>query len=82
MNTATEQRVMAIVATKLDVAPERVPLDQPIMDGLGLDSFDAMEVVLDIEEAYEHVTLTEPEARDLTTLREVADYIDRTTPAG
>lgn len=82
MTTPTEQRVMAIVARKLGVAPEQVPLDQPVMDGLGLDSFDAMDVILDIEDAYEHVTLSEADARDLTTLREVADYIDGTDPQG
>lgn len=82
MTTVTEQQVMAIVARRLQVPPEKVPLDEPIMDGLGLDSFDAMEVVLEIEEAYEHITLTDASARDLTTLREVAEHIDRTAPAG
>lgn len=67
---------MAIVAARLLVPPEQVPLDAPIMDGLGLDSFDAMGVVLDIEAAYEDVTLGDPAARELATLREVAAYID------
>ena len=57
-----------------------MPLDEPIIGGLGLNSFEAMEVVLDIEAAYDHVSLTEADARELTTLRDVIDYIERTAP--
>ena len=81
LSQTTEARVCAIVATKLQLPPEQVPLDEPIMDGLGLDSFDAMEVVLDIEAAYDHLSLTDADAREITTLREVIDYIDRSAPS-
>lgn len=78
MSASVEERVLAIVATKLKVPPEQVPLDEPIIGGLGLDSYEAMEVVLDIESAYDHVSLTEADARELTTLRQVIDYIEHT----
>jgi acyl carrier protein len=81
MSVPTEERVVGIVAARLQVPPARVPLDEPIIGGLGLDSFEAMEVVLDIEAAYDHVSLTEADARELTTLRQVIDYIDRTAPS-
>ena len=77
MTTLTERHLQGLVAPRLDVDPDRVPLDEPFMAAIGLDSFDAMEVVLDIEAAYERVDLSDPEARDLATLREVAAYIDR-----
>ena len=80
MSASVEERVLAIVAAKLKVPPEQVPLDEPIIGGLGLDSYEAMEVVLDIESAYDHVSLTEADARELTTLRQVIDYIEHTTP--
>ena len=80
MSESSRERVLGIVASRLKLPPEQVPLDEPIMDGLGLDSFEAMEVVLEIEAAYDHVSLTEADARDLTTLREVIEYIDRTAP--
>ena len=81
MSVPTEERVVSIVAARLQVPPAQVPLDEPIIGGLGLDSFEAMEVVLDIEAAYGHVSLTEADARELTTLRQVIDYIDRTAPS-
>lgn len=80
MSASVEERVLAIVAAKLKVPPEQVPLDEPIIGGLGLDSYEAMEVVLDIESAYDHVSLTEADARELTTLRQVIDYIEHTAP--
>lgn len=78
MSASVEERVLAIVAAKMKVPPEQVPLDEPIIGGLGLDSYEAMEVVLDIESAYDHVSLTEADARELTTLRQVIDYIEHT----
>ncbi len=80
MSVSSEEHVLGIVAARLKVPPAQVPLDEPIIGGLGLDSFEAMEVVLEIETAYDHVSLTEADARELTTLREVIDYIDRTAP--
>ena len=74
--TATEQKLQSIVAAKLQVAPEQVPLDASLMDDLSLDSFDLMAVILEIEEDFTPVTISDKSAEELHTLREVAAYID------
>ncbi|MBI3242248.1 MAG: acyl carrier protein [Chloroflexi bacterium] len=76
MPTSTELQLQQLVAAKLKVGPERVPLDQSLMDDLGLDSFDVMSVILEIEEAFAPATLSDEAAQELKTLREVAAYID------
>ena len=73
----TEQKLQEIVATRLKVGPERVDLDKLITEELGLDSMDFANVVVDIEEAFAPVTLSDDAARNVRTLRELADYIDR-----
>ena len=75
--TPTEQKLQSIVAAKLQVAPEQVPLDASLMDDLSLDSFDLMAVILEIEEDFAPVTVSDKSAEELRTLREVAAYIDR-----
>ena len=74
--TPTEQKLQSIVAAKLQVAPDQVPLDASLMDDLSLDSFDLMSVILEIEEDFAPVTISDKSAEELRTLREVAAYID------
>ena len=74
--TPTEQKLQSIVAAKLQVAPEHVSLDASLMDDLSLDSFDLMAVILEIEQDFAPVTVSDRSAEELRTLREVAAYID------
>ena len=74
--TSTEQKLQSIVAAKLQVSPEQVSLDASLMDDLSLDSFDLMAVILEIEQDFAPVTVSDKSAEELRTLREVAVYID------
>lgn len=78
--TPTELRLQSIVAEKLKIDPSRVPLDKSIGDDLGLDSFDIMAIILEIEQAFPSISLSDEAAQNLKTLRDVAAYIDK--PAG
>jgi acyl carrier protein len=75
--TPTEQKLQAIVAPKLRIPPEQVPLDKSLLEDLNLDSFDIMTVILEIEEVFAPVTVADKSAEEILTLREVAGYIDR-----
>lgn len=75
-HTAIERALQAIVAAKLQIASDQVPLDRSLTDDLGLDSFDVVTVILEIEERFPRVTLSNKSAEKLRTLREVAAYID------
>lgn len=74
--TATERKLQELVADKLKIDPARVDLDQSLLGDLGLDSFDLMAIILEIEELFPAVELSDKSAEDLSTLREVAGYID------
>jgi len=74
--TPTEQKLQIIVSQKLRVAPGLIALDESLLDDLGLDSFDLIDIVLDIEEAFPPVELSDKSANELSTLQEVAAYID------
>ena len=75
-NTPTEQKLQVLVAERLKIAPGQVPLDQSLLEDLGLDSFDVMGIILEIEEAFAPVTISDKSAEELKTLREVAAFID------
>lgn len=77
--TATERALQAIVAAKLQVKPDQVSLDQSLVEDLGLDSFDVVTVIVEIEQRFPPITLSEKSADHLRTLRDVAAYIDLET---
>jgi len=74
--TPTERKLQALAAAKLKIDPAHVPLDQSFLDDLGLDSFDVMAIIVEIEQVFPPVSLSDDEAQGLKTLREVAEYID------
>jgi len=76
MTTPTEQKLQVIVAPRLKLLPEQVALDQSLVEDLSLDSFDVMEVILEIEETFAPVSIADKSAEELMTLRDVAHYID------
>jgi acyl carrier protein len=80
ITTPTELKLQAIVAPRLKLLPEQVPLDQSLVEELSLDSFDVMEVILEIEETFAPVSIADKSAEELMTLREVAQYIDSQRP--
>ncbi|MGH9346821.1 MAG: acyl carrier protein [Vicinamibacterales bacterium] len=75
--TATERALRRIVASHLRVSPELVDLDQDLLEESGLDSVDVTTVLLEIEEAFAPLSLSDSEARRIRSLRELAAYIDR-----
>jgi len=74
--TLTERELQAIAARRLEVEPSRVDLDARLLGDLGLDSFDLIGVVLEVETAFHPVSLADKSADEIKTLRELAAYID------
>jgi acyl carrier protein len=72
-----ELQLQSIVARKLKIDPALVPLDKSILEELGLDSMDTLEVAMTIERDFAPVTISDKSAGELTTLRQVAVYIER-----
>lgn len=75
-STPTERKLQAIVAAKLKVPAEQVPLDKSLIEEMNLDSLDLLTAILEIEETFTPVTISDKSAEELLTLREVAAYID------
>lgn len=74
--TPTERELQVMVAKRLEVDPAQVDLDKPLLGDLGLDSFDLVGVVLEIEQAFKPVSVASKSAEEIRTLRELAAYID------
>jgi len=71
----TMERVVKIVADHMDVAPDRVLGSAKIMDDLGADSLDAIELTIALEEEFD-VEINDMKASEWVTIGQVIEGLD------
>ena len=67
--------VRDVVVEQLSVAPDAVKLDSKIIEDLGADSLDVVELVMALEEKFE-VEIPHSDAEKLITINDVVTYIE------
>lgn len=74
MNDSLEVRVRGIVAEQLGVDVAEVTPDANILDDLGADSLDVVELVMTLEEAFD-IEVPDEELEGLRTIGDVERYV-------
>lgn len=72
----TEEKLRSMIAAKLKILPENVPMDVPIIAELGLDSIEVIQFLLEVEEQFPSFSFADPAQSDLKTLRELARRLE------
>ncbi|EET79417.1 acyl carrier protein [Campylobacter showae] len=67
--------VRDVVVEQLSVAPDAVKLESKIIEDLGADSLDVVELVMALEEKFE-VEIPDSDAEKLITINDVVTYIE------
>lgn len=76
MQSATENRVISIIADQLGLTVNEVTPDKSIGDDLGADSLDMVEIVMAAEEEFE-LDISDAEAERVNTVQQAIDLINR-----
>ncbi|OJJ05893.1 hypothetical protein ASPVEDRAFT_870959 [Aspergillus versicolor CBS 583.65] len=71
-----EERVKKIIAEQLGVKEEEVTPNASIVEDLGADSLDTVELVLALEEEFDN-DIPDAECEKFTTVQAVIDYISQ-----
>ncbi len=69
-----EERVKTIIVEQLGVKPEQVVPEASLIDDLGADSLDTVELVMALEEEFE-TEIPDEEAEKIRTVGQIMDYI-------
>ncbi len=69
------EKVKSIIAEKLNVDEEEIKLESSIIDDLGADSIDLIELIMNLEEEY-GISISDEEAVKLKTVGDVVDFIN------
>lgn len=72
---SVEQRVKEIMVEQLGVNPGQVTLDAKIVEDLGADSLDVVELIMSLEEEFGY-EIPDQEAEKLQTVGDVIKYIE------
>ena len=69
------EQVRQLLAHQFEVDENTITMDTNIADDLGADSLDVVELVMSIEDAF-GITIEDEKAAELTTVRQVVDYLE------
>lgn len=70
------EKVQALISEELGVDASEVTLEANIIDDLGADSLDVVELIMALEDAFD-ITVDDSEAQQLKTVNDVVLYIEK-----
>jgi len=68
------EKVQDIIVEELGVEKSSVVMDASILDDLGADSLDVVELVMALEEAFD-IEVNDDKAQSMKTVKDIVDYI-------
>ena len=71
-------RIIEIVAEKMDKPKEEVTPEKSFVNDLGADSLDTVELMMDIEDEFD-LSIPEEEAEKIQTVADAVKYIEENT---
>ena len=78
--TADEAKIIDIIANQLGVDKEMVTPAANIVDDLGADSLDVVELVMALEEAFD-TEIPDEDAEKIRTVQDIFDYVKKKAAA-
>jgi len=76
-----EKKVMEVLADRASMDMKQVTLQSRLVDDLGLDSLDAVEMVFQFEETY-GIEIPDDQIREFKTGQDIADYLSLRLASG
>lgn len=69
-----EKKVLAVLADKASMDPKDIKSESSLVDDLGLDSLDAVEMVFEFEESYD-IEIPDDQIREFKKTQDIIDYL-------
>ena len=69
------EQIVEIISKQLKAEPEQIEQNTNIIEDLGADSLDVVELLMSIEEAF-GVTVPDEDIPDLKTVKDIVDYVE------
>ena len=70
------ETVQKTLAKQLEISPDLITQDTRILEDLGADSLDLVELIMALEEGY-NIIISAENGKDLTTIGAIVEFIER-----
>ena len=70
------ENVQAALAKQFELDPSTIGMDTNIVDDLGADSLDVVELIMSLEDNF-GITISDEDAAELTTVRRIVEYLEK-----
>ena len=70
------ENVRDALAQQFEIDPETITMDTSLIDDLGADSLDVVELIMSLEDLF-GISITDEDAAQLNTVRKIVDYLER-----
>ena len=70
------EKVRDAIAHQFELDPETVTMDTNLIDDLGADSLDVVELIMELENEF-GITISDEAAAELYTVGRIVEYLDR-----
>ncbi|MBR0355818.1 MAG: acyl carrier protein [Oscillospiraceae bacterium] len=69
-------KVRNALAAQFEIDPEKITMDTNLIDDLGADSLDVVELIMNIEDEF-GVSISDEEAANLVTVQRIVDFLEK-----
>ncbi|QBF24085.1 acyl carrier protein ['Catharanthus roseus' aster yellows phytoplasma] len=73
------EKIKALIATQLSLDASTITLDTRFKEDLGLDSLDALELVMEVERTFQ-INISDATLQNFKTVQDIVFYITKNTP--
>ncbi|MBT1576782.1 acyl carrier protein ['Elaeagnus angustifolia' witches'-broom phytoplasma] len=73
------EKIKALISTQLSLDTSTITLDTRFKEDLGLDSLDALELVMEVEKTFQ-INISDVILQNFKTVQDIVFYITKNTP--
>lgn len=69
-------KVRDVLAQQFEVDPETITMDTDLIDDIGADSLDVVELIMSIEDEF-GISISDDDAAQLRTVRKIVEFLEK-----